>query len=116
MKTCGQEYSDKYETNPISEGYHSEDCNEIHFEDLVDMIREKNHVIKSERIRFVTDSGYPLVDLSYWHVRIDGERFRVEGSPFERLSKHNHKQSMYEAIKSEKVFIPNLFNDYSLLR
>lgn len=111
----GKKYSDKYEVNPIQQGYHDGDCYEIDFEEVVDIIAEKRAVVKSERMRFVTDSGYPYYDLSYWHIRISSERFRVLNSPFEQLPKKKFKQLIYSRINARNVFIQDLFASISTL-
>lgn len=111
----GQKYSDKYEVNPVPQCYHEQDCDEIDFEEVVDIIAEKRVVVKSERMRFVTDSGYPYYDLSYWHVRIGSERFRVLNSPFEQLPKKKFKQLIYSRINAHNVFIQDLFASISTL-
>jgi hypothetical protein len=111
----GQKYSDKYEVNPVPECYHEQDCDEIDFEEVVDLLLLKEDKIESERMRFVTDSGYPYYDLSYWHIKLNGQRFRVLNSPFEQLPKRKFKQLIYSRINARKVFINNLFASISTL-
>jgi len=112
----GREYSEKYETNAIIDStYHDEDCGEINYDELVEQGKNKVKII-SERMRLVTDSGYPFWDLSYWHVRIDGDRYRVIDSPFERMARKTYKQDMYKEIKKSGIYIQNLFDSISTLR
>ena len=112
----GREYSEEYEVNAITSSlYHDEECGEIGYDELKEEIRNKSKVF-SERMRFVTDSDYPFWDLSYWHVRINGERYRVLDSPFERVRRKKFKQDIYKEAKASGVYIPHLFDSISTLR
>jgi hypothetical protein len=112
----GREYSEMYETNAIIDStYHDEDCGEMSYNDMLEEVLTGKS-ISSERMRLVTDSGYPFWDLSYWHVRIDGDRYRIIDSPFERLPKKTYKQDIYKEAKKCGIYIPHLFDSISTLR
>lgn len=113
--TLGQEYSEKYEVNPVSKGYHDIDQEYISFNELVDLIKSKEHKITSTRIRFVTDYGFPYYCMSYFHVSIDGVRHSVLGSPFEQVPKRQFRQQLYKILKQVDVYIPCFFDSISTL-
>lgn len=93
--------------------YHDEDCQEIPWQYLEKIILEGKQKIVSERVRFL--AGPMTYDLSYWHVRIDGERYRVLNSPLEFLQRTGAIRSVvYKAMKG-KPFVKNLFETISIL-
>jgi hypothetical protein len=104
------------EYNPIPKGYHDEDCMYISFADLLAMIVSKEYRITAERLRFVTDSGFPFWELSYFHVRIDGERYEIMDCPFYKVLKHGGlNKNLYKILKSCNVYIPKFFDVISTL-
>jgi len=105
------------EYNAITENYHNEEIRHIHFDEVLEKASEGEKII-SERLRFVTDSYHPYYDLSYWHVRIKGTRYRVYDSPFEQIIKKGGlKRNIYKIVKEkfDGVFISNLFDNISVL-
>lgn len=97
------------EINPLSEGYHDEELQYISYHSL------KNKKVINERLRLVTDSGYPYYDLSYWHVRIDGKRYEVVGSPLAQIPKRTAKTYIYNCLKKDGIFVKDIFGSISTL-
>lgn len=112
--TINQDLYNNYgaiETNPIpSSDYHNIESEDISWDEL----RTFKNVI-AERTRFVTNSGFPFWDLSYFHVRIDGVRYRVSNCPFDQIPKKNFKSNLYNILKEENIFIKNFFESISQL-
>lgn len=99
-----------YETNPITKDFHNEDFECISWQELQGL---KN--VKSERIRFVTDPGFPFWDCSYFYIRVNNKRFRVLNHPFQQIKKGNLKGQLYNILKHEGIFINGFFNSISTL-
>jgi len=93
------------EYNKIPKGYHDIERDFICWDEI-----EKTDKVKAERIRFVTDRGFPMLDLSYCHLFINGKRYNVTGCPFTQISKKNWKSDLIRILKEEGIYIKDLFN------
>lgn len=63
---------------------------------------------KIVRMRFVTDPGFPLIDLSYcWGELKDGTPCRVN-LPFHQLPKKSYHGAMLDYARRDKVFLKGL--------
>lgn len=114
-ENIGDWYSQRYEVNPVGKNYHDEDLEYMNWDDFKDVLKSGCQKFEILRIRFITDSGFPLYDLSYFHVRIDGVKTEILDSPFTQISKKHFKSSLYNILKKQNVFIPNFFNHISTL-
>lgn len=89
------------ETNPLPEGFHSEKA-----ETSVDWTDKR--LARVERLRLLSDPGYPFWDVSYCYGRLKtGEKVRV-GLPFSELPKKNMKGALIEHAKRDKVYLKGL--------
>lgn len=69
--------------------------------------------LKIERLRFLSDPGYPYMDVSYCYGRDrDGILVRVI-LPFSELPKKNMRVHLYNEAKKTGKFINGLFNALS---
>lgn len=93
------------------ENYHEEEIEDIDWEQLKTF---KN--VQMERIRFVTDIGFPLYDCSYFHVTIDGKKYDVLNHPFSQVSKKQFKATLYNILQKENIFINGFFDRISILK
>lgn len=98
------------EVNPMPKDYHEEELEYIGWEELRDV-----KGIKAERIRFLSDPGFPYWDLSYFHIRIDGKKFEVLGSPFGQVPKKGFKSYIYKVLRNQGIFIDGFFDCISTL-
>ena len=98
------------ETNPLS---------------AADREARKNLVIKQKvywateglritRLRLLTDSYCPVMDVSYCEGELDGEVVDVQ-LPFFQLTKRKWKTELYGYAKEEGKFIVGLFDSVSIL-
>lgn len=100
-----------HELAPISKGYHDIDAENITWEDLKDIKKP----IRSERLRFITNDGFPFYELSYHHIRIDGQRYRIIGAPYQQVPKRKFKSELLKMVKDDGIFIKDLFQTLSIL-
>jgi hypothetical protein len=99
------------ETNPISgPEYHEEEYEDISWEEL-----KGKKGIEADRLRLVSDPGFPTWDCSYFYIRIDGKKYYVLGHPFGELKKRGINKQIYDILKEEKVYIKNIFDRISTL-
>jgi hypothetical protein len=98
------------EINPVTPGYHEEEYEDITWEEL-----KGKKGVKADRLRFVSDPGFPFWDCSYFFVRIDGVKYRVSGHPFEQLPKRGLKTKIYNTLKEDNVFIDGIFKYISTI-
>lgn len=101
-----------FETNPMPSGYHDEDLEYINWE----ILKTMTQTIVAERIRFVSNPGFPWWDLSYFHVRIDGKRYGIIGTPFYQIGKKTFKTDLYKILKDEGIFIKDFFASISKMQ
>lgn len=100
------------ETNPLPEGYHNIDREAIEFDEL----QASDH-IQLDRLRLVTDSGFPMYDISYVHLNVNGKPVDVTFSfPVSQLNKRTYKKELYDICKKQGIFIKGLFDNISILR
>lgn len=99
------------EINPLSNpDYHYEEREYIDWSEL-----KNKKGICAERIRFVTDNGFPFFDLSYCHIIINNKKYMVTNTPFEQISKNNFKSNLYKILKKDNVYIKGFFENISYL-
>lgn len=115
-ESVGDWYSQKYEVNPVGRDYHDEDLDFMNWDDFKDIVANGSQTFEILRIRFITDSGFPFYDLSYFHVRIDGKKTEILDSPFSQVNKKFFKNKLYEILKKEGVYLPNFFSRVSTLK
>jgi hypothetical protein len=100
-----------FETNPMPAGYHDEEEEYITWEELKGMPN-----MEADRVRFISDRGFPFWDLSYFHVRIDGKRYHVQGAPFNQVPKKGGlSKNLYGILKEEGIYIPKFFDCISTM-
>jgi len=99
--------------NPVADGYHQQEREFISWGELVERSGGKGLTV--ERIRFVTDPGFPALDLSYLHIIWKGKKYFVTGSPFSQIPKKGWKRHLIEELKKEGVFLAKLFDRASVL-
>jgi hypothetical protein len=89
------------ETNPLPVGFHEE--KEVGSVDWTD-----KRLLRIERLRLLSDPGYPFWDVSYCYGRLkDGSKVRV-GLPFSELPKKNMMGALIEHAKRDKVYLKGL--------
>jgi hypothetical protein len=100
------------ETNPLPRpDFHKEDRPEIYWEDL-----RRTDRIELERLRFVTDPGFPVLELSYCYLIVNGQKRRLVGChPFYRVPKKGWKRYLVQACKDRGIFIKYLIDNTSIL-
>ena len=115
MSSLGQQYSDRYETNPISD-------------ELKDRMAEANEHVdwtdprlaSIDRLRLLTDAGFPFYDVSYCLGSLkDGTPVRVD-LPFSQLRKGKGRitAEILDYAKKDGVFVKGIgiFKSISILR
>jgi hypothetical protein len=98
------------EVNSIPDGYHEEEIEEISWEEL----KGKKGIL-AERLRLVSDPGYPTWDCSYFHVKISGVKYRVLNHPFGDLKKRGLNKQIFDILQKEKIFVKGIFDCISTL-
>lgn len=92
-----------HETNPLPAGYHSETATET-----VDWTDKR--LAKIERLRLLSDPGFPVWDVSYCFGRLhDGTKVRVD-LPFSQLPKGRGRiqAAIIAAARRDRVFAKGL--------
>lgn len=89
-----------YQTNPIPEGY-------IKDFKPVKTVYWDSPGLAVTRLRLLGDPGYPWLDVSYCHGRLDGQDVRV-ALPFSNLPKHRWKSQIVKHAKEDKVYAAKL--------
>lgn len=97
------------ETNPLTDAMRSE-----RMEITRDGIPWDTAGLTIERLRLVSDPGFPNWDVSYCYGRLGGELVGV-ALPFDRLPKRGMRQALYRAAQKTGRFIPGLFQAISTL-
>lgn len=98
------------EVNPVPEGYHEQERDWMDWKDL----KPGDH-IELERMRLVTDPGYPFYDVSYVDMIVNGQKYHIENFPLSRLSRREYKKELYKLAKDKGIFIKDLFRSISIL-
>jgi hypothetical protein len=100
------------ELNPLEnpKGYHNIERARINWEELKTTDR-----IYCERIRFLTDPGFPFMDLSYFHATVNGEKCIIENSPFWQIPKRTWKTYLIKQCKKDKLFVRGIIENASIL-
>lgn len=89
------------ETNPLPSGYHDEEAKEI-------VSWKDSRLLKIERLRLLSDPGFPVWDVSYCFGRLkDGTKVRVE-LPFSQIPKRGMMEAILGYAKRDKVFAKKL--------
>lgn len=89
------------ETNPLPTGYHNEKATES-----VDWTDKR--LARIERLRLLSDPGYPFWDVSYCYGRLKtGEKVEVS-LPFSELPKRKMFEALIKYAKADKVYLKGL--------
>lgn len=103
------------DTNPVEQGHHEIERERICVTQMIALA--KGNKVTSDRLRLVSDPGYPYWDISYWHIDINGTKYEIGSiqSFFgdEDLTKKGYKSQIYNACKDNGIFIHNMFNSIS---
>lgn len=67
-----------------------------------------------DRLRLVSDPGYPWWDISYCTGFLNGKLYKVH-LPFSQLPKRNMKRALYEEARRSGAYINGLFTAISTL-
>lgn len=97
------------ESNPVPKGYHEQERETIYWDEL----KGKRNIVAT-RFRMVSDYGFPMWDVSYLDVTIDGEPYRVEGLPETQFRKARLKGDILDMCKADKIFIKDIVADHVL--
>lgn len=90
-----------YEHNPLPTGYHDEEA-------LLQVDWTDPRLARIERMRFVSDPGFPAWDLSYCFGRLkSGEKVEVL-LPFTQLPKRNMFGALIQYAKRDRVYLRGL--------
>lgn len=89
-----------YQTNPIPDGY-------IEQFNPVKTVCWTEPGLTVTRLRLIGDPGYPWLDVSYCHGRLNGEDVRVS-LPFSDLPKNSWKAAIVKNAKKDKVYATKL--------
>jgi hypothetical protein len=89
------------EVNPLPEGFHDEEITgSVDWSDC--------RLVRVERLRLLSDPGYPAWDVSYCHGRLkDGSKVAVI-LPFSELPKRNMRGALLAHAKRDKVYAKGL--------
>ena len=106
---------DMRDTNPLinPQVYHEIEREHIGWDEMVAMAKS-GKVVTAERLRLISDVGYPYIDISYFHVIIEGKHYSVLGGLYQ-LNKAKYRTELYSIVKREKIFIKDLFNAISYM-
>lgn len=101
------------ESNPLTSGdYHEIERDIVYFDEL-----KKSDKIVLNRLRLVTDAGFPRYDVSYIYVTVNGKKSELCDFP-SQLPKRGYKKYLVDVCKEQGIFIKDLCNDgkISILR
>ena len=90
-----------YETNPLPDGYWDE-------KPEYDLPWDSPELVRVERLRLLTDPGYPVWDVSYCTGRDRAGRKVNVILPFSQLPKHAIKREIIRYAKMDRVYAKGL--------
>jgi hypothetical protein len=97
------------ETNPLIA-----DCNE-YFGSISETISWDTPGLRIDRLRLISDPGFPLWDVSYCTGRLSDGTVCNVNLPFSQLPKRGMRQALYAHAKRSGQFIDGLFQAISTL-
>lgn len=71
--------------------------------------------IECERLRFVTDANFPMLDCTYFHAIVNGERVSITDHPFWQIPKRTWKTYLIKICKRDKLFVRYIIDNTSVL-
>ena len=94
-----------YETNGLKDSnYHNIERIDIAIEEIT-----KSDKVSLERLRMVTDVGFPFYDISYIHITYNGKPANLIMNQMQ-LNKRTWKSDLIQICKNHKVFIEDIVN------
>ena len=96
-----------YEINGLINGYeyHKQERIQVLFDQLT-----SEDKISLERFRMLSDSGLPFYDISYIHIKYNGQNANLIGFPTMQLTKRKWKSEVVNICKKKGIFIKDLLN------
>jgi len=90
-----------YESNPLPEGWHDEEC-------VATVPWNYKNLSKIIRLRLLSDIGFPVWDVSYCVGRLrNGDKVYVQ-LPFHQLSRRRWKSEIVQYAKADGVYAKSL--------
>lgn len=99
------------EYNSITPGYH-----EIERENGSWYELKKSDRIIAERIRLITDPGFPWFDISYFHLWVNGTPTEFRDFPVIQLPKKGYKKVLIEECQKQGIFVKDIASDFVISR
>lgn len=95
----------EYNTLPGA-NYHDIERETVSWYDL-----KKSDRLIAERIRILTDPGFPWFDISYFHLWINGKPSEIRDFPVDQLPRRTYKKILIEECKKQGIFIVDVVSD-----
>ena len=102
-----------YESNPLPQEFSQEDIpkEEYSWEDL-----KRSDKIEMVRLRLLGEIGFPLYDISYIWMEINGKVYNVYNFPYSQLHTKKWKSQIIDACKKQGVFVRSATDNVSILK